>query len=105
MTPSELANKLIDFSPFYLEETNDKFDFNRETVTINEGTPIYYDVLETNFGLEIKIDANILNFYNLIVVFGKNQIERQVVNFDYQKLKYSLPARHQFIGLVSSKLD
>lgn len=105
MTPSELTDKLIHFSPFTLEVTNDTFSFGKDFVIINDGTPINYDVIQTTLGLEIKIEVDIMNFYNLIVVFGKNQSDRQIINFDYEKLKYSLSKRHQFIGLVSSKID
>ena len=44
-----------------------------------------------------------MNFFNLIVVFGQNKNDGQIVNYDYEKLKYSLPKRSQFIGFVSDK--
>lgn len=95
--------KLIEFSPFILETTNDEFYFNENVVIINNGIPILYDIINTNLGLEIKIEKTPMNFFNLIVVFGQNQIDKQVINFNYDKLKISFNSRSQFIGLISTK--
>jgi hypothetical protein len=104
MTPKDLKSKLVEFSPFTLEATKDKFQFYQDTVSINEAIPVYYDTLQTYKGLEIRIDNKLLNFFNVIVVFGQTQSDRQVVNFDSQKLNISLPKRPQFVGLISNKI-
>ena len=103
MTAEQLKANLVAFSPFTLEVTSDKFNFNNKTVVINEGTPLDYEVKETPLGLIINIENKPMNFFNLIVVFGQNKNDGQIVNYDYEKLKYSLPKRSQFIGFVSDK--
>jgi hypothetical protein len=41
-------------SPFTLEVTSDKFNFNNKTVVINEGTPLDYEVKETPSGANLS---------------------------------------------------
>lgn len=104
MTKIELKENLIKYSPFIQEITNNKFVFKNDIVYINDGSEVPYSIEETQMGLILKIEVTVNHFFNLIVVFDKT-IKSEIINYDSSMLRYSAPARSQFIGFVSTNVD